>query len=194
MKYLFGGIMNFNDILNGAFLLTMTLSAENLIDMAILPYYALTGLGVMFVIDGLTDSSPQDIKQIEKRLQKMEKKSNTIVGSINSNSDELSGLRAMVIETRKILGYKYRMFIEICIIQFENLTREWQGHYMQSEEFSSLFDKASKNSGLLTHEEKMKFAQWMNKALESLDENKIRKFAYSEDFRLYEEIIELYND
>ena len=39
----------------------------------------------------------------------------------------------MVIETRKILGYKYRMFIEICIIQFENLTREWQGHYMQSE-------------------------------------------------------------
>ena len=63
----------------------MTLSAENLIDMAILPYYALTGLGVMFVIDGLTDSSPQDIKQIEKRLQKMEKKSNTIVGSINSN-------------------------------------------------------------------------------------------------------------
>lgn len=60
--------MNFNDILNGAFLLIVTLSAENLIDMALLSYYALIGLGVMFIVDGLMDSSPEKIKRMEQEI------------------------------------------------------------------------------------------------------------------------------
>ena len=63
--------MNFNDIMRGVFLLIVTLSAENLIDMALLPYYALIGLGVIFVIDGLMDSSPQKIKRMEQEIREL---------------------------------------------------------------------------------------------------------------------------
>lgn len=187
--------MSVKEVANGSLLIIFGVWALSegvgLIDMVYINTFAILGLGVNFLVDGLTDKSAEETNSIEERLQSIERKSNAMVKSL---SDELDDLQNMVEITQNVLGYKFRMFVEICIIQFENLTQEWQNHFMLSEEFSSLFDKASRNSGLLTQEEKMKFAQWMNKALESLDENKIRKFAYSKDFTLYKEIIELYND
>ena len=187
--------MSVKEVVNGCGLILFGLWALSedvgLIDMVFINTYAILVLGVNFLVDGFTDKSAEQTNSIEERLQSIERKSEAMVKSLN---DELDDLQNMVEKTQNVLGYKFKMFIEICITQFENLTQEWQNHFMLSEEFSSLFDKASRNSGLLTQEEKMKFAQWMNKALESLDENKIKKFAYSDDFRLYEEIIELYND
>ena len=39
--------------------------------MAFLPYYALIGLGVMFVIDGIMDSSPEKIKRMEQEIREL---------------------------------------------------------------------------------------------------------------------------
>lgn len=63
--------MNLNDIVNGAFLILITLSAENLIDMALIPYYALFFLGCMFIVDGLMDSSPEKIKRMEQEIREL---------------------------------------------------------------------------------------------------------------------------
>ena len=158
-----------------------------LFDMIALNTLAIFMLGVNFIFDGISDKSGKDVRSIKKKLRKIERSSDT-------NSDDLSELYMMVVKTQNVLDYKFRMFIEVCLIQFENLTEEWQNHFMMSAEFSSLHEKAFRNAGLLTREEKKKFVQWMNKALESLDQDTIREFAFSDDFRLYKEIIELYSD
>ena len=190
--------MNNQDVLNGILLLVLVswtaFGDGGLIDIVNVNSLAILLIGVFFLVDGLNDQRDTEVKSMEKRLRAMEKKSNSMVDSINTNSDELNGLHTMVDKTQNVLGYKFRMFVVICISQFENLTQEWQNHFMLSAEFSSLYEKASGNSGVLTHEEKKKYAQWMNKALESLEENWIRKFAFSEDFKIYEEIINLYKD
>ena len=63
--------MNFNDIANGAFLIVITLSAENLIEAALIPYVGLFFLGCMFIVDGLVDSSPQKIKRMEQEIREL---------------------------------------------------------------------------------------------------------------------------
>jgi hypothetical protein len=180
--------MNNNDVLNGILLLVLVSWAAfgdgYLFEMIYVNTLAIFFIGLFFLVDGLVDERGKEIKSIKKKLSLIE-------GLLDSNLDELT---KMVLKTQNILDYKFRMFVEICMIQFENLTQEWQNHFMMSAEFSSLYEKASKNPGLLTAEEKKEFTQWMNKALESLEGNMIREYLFSEDFTIYKEIIELYND
>ena len=68
---MFGDIMNFDDIFNGAMLIVFTLSAESWIDRAFIPYYALAALGFMFIVNGLSDSSPGKIKQMEQEIREL---------------------------------------------------------------------------------------------------------------------------
>ena len=182
-----GGTMNWDTMGTGIFLVFAVASAESILDMIFAPIAILGVLGLLMIISGLTDSTGKEIRSIKKKLSKIERSSDT-------NSGDLSELYMMVVKTQNVLGYKFRMFVEVCLIQFENLTEEWQNHFMMSAEFSSLYEKAFTNAGLLTREEKEKFVQWMNKALESLDQDIIREFSFSDDFRLYKEIVELYTD
>ena len=94
--------MNLNDIVNGAFLIIMTLSAENLIDMALLPYYALFFLGCMFIADGLMDSSPEKIKRMEQDIRELKlvaAHSNRTLRGINTQHQNQSFTPQSVVRT-----------------------------------------------------------------------------------------------
>ena len=63
--------MNVDGVFNRAMLVIFTLSAESWIDRAFVSHYALAALGFMFIVNGLSDSSPGKIKQMEQEIREL---------------------------------------------------------------------------------------------------------------------------
>ena len=75
--------MSVKEVANGSLLIIFGVWALSegvgLIDMVYINTFAILGLGVNFLVDGLTDKSAEETNSIEERLQSIERKSNAMV-------------------------------------------------------------------------------------------------------------------